>query len=293
MADDDHAASCPEWTRVRPRRVEPGSNPARFRRSARLPTRRIFPTRQGRRQMGSEPACRHRCSITTSRSAHSLSMNSTQRVGQGHRPSRRQQPRVGSNRPPGSSPARTRRIAVFGRGTISIPRPATGAPCNCSAATWSSPSIAKRSMPHSPRPGRAAKHRRLRSRPTGTPNAFIKIYGTFERTVFDHDADGPRKAENVVLFPYPARFLEIAVTFHIRKPGQDSYARAVRDPATLTAAGADWRTKSALLNVSYDPTRELYKAFNEAFAKFTGKRSRDRKSRSGSRTPARAHRRDR
>jgi phosphate-selective porin OprO/OprP len=32
------------------------------------------------------------------------------------------------------------------------------------------------------------------------PNPFIKIYGTFERTVFDHDADGPRKAENVVLF---------------------------------------------------------------------------------------------
>lgn len=32
------------------------------------------------------------------------------------------------------------------------------------------------------------------------PNPFIKFYGTFERTVFDHEADGPRKAENVVIF---------------------------------------------------------------------------------------------
>ena len=32
------------------------------------------------------------------------------------------------------------------------------------------------------------------------PNPYIKIYATFERTVFDGDASGPRPAENVVLF---------------------------------------------------------------------------------------------
>jgi phosphate-selective porin OprO/OprP len=32
------------------------------------------------------------------------------------------------------------------------------------------------------------------------PNPFIKLYGTFERTVFDHQADGPRPAENLILF---------------------------------------------------------------------------------------------
>lgn len=32
------------------------------------------------------------------------------------------------------------------------------------------------------------------------PNPFIKFYGTFERTVFDDDAAGPRKAENLILF---------------------------------------------------------------------------------------------
>ena len=32
------------------------------------------------------------------------------------------------------------------------------------------------------------------------PTSFIKWYGTFERTVFDDDASGPRRAEDVILF---------------------------------------------------------------------------------------------
>ena len=35
----------------------------------------------------------------------------------------------------------------------------------------------------------------------------------------------------------------------------------------LGAAGASWAQSNTLLNVSYDPTRELYKDYNEAFAK--------------------------
>jgi phosphate-selective porin OprO and OprP len=31
------------------------------------------------------------------------------------------------------------------------------------------------------------------------PNPYLKFYGTFERTVFDHDADGARHAENVFI----------------------------------------------------------------------------------------------
>ena len=47
-----------------------------------------------------------------------------------------------------------------------------------------------------------------------------------------------------------------------------------------------------ILNVSYDPTRELYKEFNQAFAKHW-RRRRARRSRSNSRTAARASRRGR
>ena len=32
------------------------------------------------------------------------------------------------------------------------------------------------------------------------PNPYIKFYGTFERTVFDHNASGARHAENAILF---------------------------------------------------------------------------------------------
>jgi phosphate-selective porin OprO and OprP len=31
------------------------------------------------------------------------------------------------------------------------------------------------------------------------PNPYVKLYGTFERTVFDHNASGPRHAENAIL----------------------------------------------------------------------------------------------
>ena len=31
------------------------------------------------------------------------------------------------------------------------------------------------------------------------PNPYVKFYGTFERTVFDHNAGGPRHAENAIL----------------------------------------------------------------------------------------------
>ena len=32
------------------------------------------------------------------------------------------------------------------------------------------------------------------------PNAYVKFYGTFERTTFDHNATGARHAENAILF---------------------------------------------------------------------------------------------
>ena len=40
---------------------------------------------------------------------------------------------------------------------------------------------------------------------------------------------------------------------------------------TAFAASAVASADTTILNVSYDPTRELYKAFNEAFATMEGK----------------------
>jgi phosphate-selective porin OprO/OprP len=38
------------------------------------------------------------------------------------------------------------------------------------------------------------------------PTAFVKYYATFERTVFDHRADGPRPAEDAILFRVQVAF---------------------------------------------------------------------------------------
>ena len=54
---------------------------------------------------------------------------------------------------------------------------------------------------------------------------------------------------------------------------------------TLIAA-VTAHAQTSLLNVSYDPTRELYRAFNDAFAKYWQAKSADRKSRFANRTPA-------
>ena len=66
-------------------------------------------------------------------------------------------------------------------------------------------------------------------------------------------------------------------------------ALSVAAPARPVAAQGD----VTLLNVSYDPTRELYQEFNAAFAKYwKGKTGADRRP-SSSRTAARASRRAR
>ena len=59
--------------------------------------------------------------------------------------------------------------------------------------------------------------------------------------------------------------------------------------AFVAAAAAE----TVLLNVSYDPTRELYADYNKAFAALLEEEDRARTSRSASRTAARASRRAR
>jgi sulfate/thiosulfate transport system substrate-binding protein len=44
--------------------------------------------------------------------------------------------------------------------------------------------------------------------------------------------------------------------------------RSLLSLALLAAAGASWAKDVTLLNVSYDPTRELYQDYNKAFAKY-------------------------
>ena len=61
--------------------------------------------------------------------------------------------------------------------------------------------------------------------------------------------------------------------------------------AGLLWAGSAFAADYSLLNVSYDPTRELYADFNKAFAADYGRRKPARASRSSSRTAARARRR--
>src|SRR5262249_15474257 len=61
---------------------------------------------------------------------------------------------------------------------------------------------------------------------------------------------------------------------------------------SLTAVAPTWAADTTLLNVSYDPTRELYKDFNEAFAakwkKDTGESIKIKASHGGSGAQARS-----
>ena len=61
----------------------------------------------------------------------------------------------------------------------------------------------------------------------------------------------------------------------------------------FAAMGTHGAAADTLLNVSYDPTRELYKAYDKAFAEHWEAEGRRRRSRSRPRTPARARRRAR
>jgi phosphate-selective porin OprO/OprP len=49
-------------------------------------------------------------------------------------------------------------------------------------------------------PGASRRARQITAAANWYPSSYIKIYGTFERTVFDGHASGARPAENVVLF---------------------------------------------------------------------------------------------
>ena len=60
----------------------------------------------------------------------------------------------------------------------------------------------------------------------------------------------------------------------------------------VAAAWGQSKSEVTLLNVSYDPTRELYQDFNAAFAKYWKEKT-GATSRSGSRTAAPASRRAR
>ncbi len=62
---------------------------------------------------------------------------------------------------------------------------------------------------------------------------------------------------------------------------------------TLAAGQAPAIAQVKLLNVSYDPTRELYQDFNAAFARHWKAQDRPDRRRSSSRTAARASRRAR
>lgn len=54
---------------------------------------------------------------------------------------------------------------------------------------------------------------------------------------------------------------------------QHLIARSVVVAALVLVAATAGQAQTALLNVSYDPTRELYRAFNEAFAKYWAAKS--------------------
>jgi sulfate/thiosulfate-binding protein len=59
----------------------------------------------------------------------------------------------------------------------------------------------------------------------------------------------------------------MTVKFDMKTLGQTAVIGLLAAAVSL-ASPAPARAQSALLNVSYDPTRELYKAFNEAFIKY-------------------------
>ena len=59
----------------------------------------------------------------------------------------------------------------------------------------------------------------------------------------------------------------MTVKFDMKKLGQTAFIGLLAATVSL-ASPASVHAQSALLNVSYDPTRELYKAFNEAFIKY-------------------------
>lgn len=81
------------------------------------------------------------------------------------------------------------------------------------------------------------------------------------------------------------------MTFHIKKIGRIATLALFATTATL-ASPAPAGAQTALLNVSYDPTRELYKAFNEAFAKYwqakSGQKVEIKQSHAGSGAQARS-----
>ena len=71
-----------------------------------------------------------------------------------------------------------------------------------------------------------------------------------------------------------------------------SISRILKHAAAVLLAVSGWGAFAAnveLLNVSYDPTRELYQDFNKAFAKDYAAKTRDKVT-SGNRTAARASR---
>ena len=70
-----------------------------------------------------------------------------------------------------------------------------------------------------------------------------------------------------------------------------SFRKWIIEAALFAAFGAGSASAAdiTLLNVSYDPTRELYQDFNKAFAKDYAAKTRDKVT-SGNRTAARASR---